>query len=216
MDTLENFAEYANSIHRNIRIELRYSREKIEFLHIENGRIYTSLYRKPTDKQLYLHKKSNHPPSTKSGLAYGLGLRLRRICEKQKDYQVHRRELKVQLRKRGYSGKDIEKQLHKVDTLKREELLSVKSKEKKEDRVPLVPDIHKIVRKHLPVLHRSYRMTEVLKNPIVAYRRDKNLADTLVNGKTNKALKQKDSTCSCKICNAMHKEEIWSSTRGAK
>ena len=104
VDTLEKFAEYANSIHRNIKIELRYSREKIEFLdtwvHIENGRIYTSLYMKPTDKQLYLHKKSNHPPSTKSGLAYGLGLRLRRICEKQKDYQVHRRELKVQLRKR--------------------------------------------------------------------------------------------------------------------
>ena len=228
VDTLEKFAEYANGIHRNIKIELRYSREKIEFLdtwvHMENGRIYTSLYRKPTDKQLYLHKTSNHPPSTKSGLAYGLGLRLRRICEKQKDYQVHRRELKVQLRKRGYSGKDIEKQLHKVDTLKREDLLSVKSKEKKEDRVPLVltfsrhlPDIHKIVRKHLPVLHRSDRMTEVFqKPPIVAYRRDKNLADTLVHGKTNKALKQKDSTCSCKICNAMHREEIWSSTRDAK
>ena len=80
-----------------------------------------------------------------------------------------------------------------------------------------LPDIHKIVRKHLPVLHRSDRMTEVFqKTPIVAYRRDKNLADTLVHGKTNKALKQKDRTCSCKICNAMHREEIWSSTRDAK
>ena len=80
-----------------------------------------------------------------------------------------------------------------------------------------LPDIHKIVRKHLPVLHRSDRMTEVFqKTPIVAYRRDKNLADTLVHGKTNKALKQKDSTCSCKICNAMHREEIWSSTRDVK
>ena len=47
------------------------------------------------------------------------------------------------------------------------------------------------------------------KPPIVAYRRDKNLADTLVHGKTNKALKQKDRTCSCKICNAMHREEIY-------
>ena len=92
----------------------------------------------PTDKQLYLHKTSNHPPSTKSGLAYGLGLRLRRICEKQEDYQVQRRELKVQLRKRGYSGKDIEKQLQKVDMLKREDLLNIKNKEKKEERVPLV------------------------------------------------------------------------------
>ena len=50
----------------------------------------------------------------------------------------------------------------------------------------------------------------------MAYRRDKNLVDTLVHGKTNKALKQKDSTCSCRICNAMDREEIWSSTRDAK
>ena len=28
MDTLEKFAEYANGIHRNIKIELRYNREK--------------------------------------------------------------------------------------------------------------------------------------------------------------------------------------------
>ena len=50
---------------------------------------------------------------------------------------------------------------------------------------------------------------------IVAYRRDKNLADTLVHGKTNKALKQTDSTCSCRVCNAMHRDEVWSSTRDA-
>ena len=42
------------------------------------------------------------------------------------------------------------------------------------------------------------------------------MADTLVHGKTNKALKQKDSTCSCRVCNAMHREEIWTSTRDAK
>ena len=49
LDTMEKFTEYANDIHRNIKIELRYSREKIEFLdtwvHLENGRVYTSLYR---------------------------------------------------------------------------------------------------------------------------------------------------------------------------
>ena len=105
--------------------------------------------------------------------------------------------------------------------LKREDHLNIKNKENKEERVPLVltfsrhlPDIHKIVRKHLPVLHRSDRMAKAFqKPPIVAYRRDKNLADTLVHGKTNKALKQTDSTCSCRVCNAMHRDEVWSSTR---
>ena len=51
------------------------------------------------------------------------------------------------------------------------------SKEKKEDREPLVltfskhlPDIHKIVRKHLSVLHRTDRMVEkIQKPPILTY-----------------------------------------------
>ena len=78
-------------------------------------------------------------------------------------------------------------------------------------------DIHTRVQKHLPVLHRSVRMTEVFqKPPIVAYRWGKNLADILVHGKTNKVFKQKDSTCSCRVSNAMYREEIWSSTRDTK
>lgn len=63
LDSLKKFADYANRIHKNIQIELRYNTEKIEFLdtwvHLANGRVYTSVYRKPTDKQLYLHKTSN-------------------------------------------------------------------------------------------------------------------------------------------------------------
>ena len=49
---------------------------------LENGRVYTDLYKKPSDKQLYLKKSSCHPSHTKTGLAYGLALRIRRICEK--------------------------------------------------------------------------------------------------------------------------------------
>ena len=70
-------------------------------------------------------------------------------------------------------------------------------------------DIHKIVRKHLPVFHRYVRIAEVFqKPPIVAYRWEKNLADTEVHGKTNKELKQKDGTCSCRVWYAMHRDKI--------
>ena len=133
---------------------------------------------------------------------------------------MHRKELKVQLRKRGYSGKDIERQLQKVDTLERSELLKEKRKDKNEERVPLVltysrhlPDIHKIVRRHMHVLRKSEKMARVFQTPpIVAYRRDKNLCDVLVHGKTNKALKRVDNTCSCRVCQAVLKDDIWNST----
>ena len=113
-DELKLFAKHANSIHPNIQVELRYDRKQIEFLDtlvkLEDGHIYTDLYVKPSDKQLYLYSASCHHPNTKRGLAYGLGLRIRRICEKEKDYVRHRQELKLQLRRRGYSGKLIEAQ----------------------------------------------------------------------------------------------------------
>ena len=102
-------------------MELRYDPKQIEFLDtllkIGDGHIYTDLYIKPTDKQLYLNSSSYHPSNTKKGLAYGLGLRVERVCEKEEDYRKHRQDLKIQLRRRGYSGKLIESQLGKVDKL---------------------------------------------------------------------------------------------------
>ena len=125
---LEEFARYANSIHGNIQVELRYDTNKLEFLDtwvkLESGHVYTDLYIKPTDKQLYLRQTSSHPPNTKKALAFGLGVRVRRICEKEDDYRRHRGRLKTQLRRRGYSGSFVEKELQKADGLNRDDLLT--------------------------------------------------------------------------------------------
>ena len=132
--------------------------------------MYTDLYVKPYDKQLYLNSSSCHPPNTKKGFAYGLGLRIRRICEKESDYLRHR-QLKLQLRRRGYSGKLTEPQFRKVDGLDRDKLLEGKRKDKNAKRVPLVmtfsnllPNMHRFVRKHIDVLYRSEKMRELLEN----------------------------------------------------
>ena len=159
VEDLHRFTAFANNIHKNIKITTKWSKEKIEFLtllsKIENGIIYTDLYQKPTDKQLYIRHDSCHPNHTKKNLPYGLGLRLKRICSKEEDYIKHRMELKSLLRKRGYSGKNIKRQLQRVDRLDREDLLQAKTKKKKGERVPLVvtyskqlPDISNILRKH--------------------------------------------------------------------
>ena len=220
---LKQFAAYANQIHDSIKVELRYDRKQIEFLDtlvkIEDGHIYTDLYIKPSDKQLYLTSTSCHPANTKKGLAYGLGLRIRRICEKEADYQRHRTDLKVQLRRRGYSGRMIESQLQKVDRLDRSELLKNKEREDKNaKRVPLVvtysnllPDVHGIIKKHMDVLYRSTRMKDIFQEPpMVAFRRDKNLCDTLVHGKTNAALKSTNTVCNtgCTNCELLSRDMV--------
>ena len=99
---------------------------------LEAGHIYTDLHVKPTDKQFYLRKDSCHPPYTKTLVGYGLGLRIRIICEPEDDYKKHRGALQTQLRSCGYSGAFIENPLQKVNMLERSELLS-HSNESKED-----------------------------------------------------------------------------------
>ena len=191
---------------------------------IEDGKICTDLYVKPTDKQLYLNSKSCHPPSTKKGLAFGLGLRLKRICEKPQDYEYQRRILIKKLRQRGYSGKTINSQMAKVDKLDRGELLKKRKRRKESDRVlmtvtysNLLPDLNHIIRKHTKVLYKSERMTKVFQEPpMVAYRRDRNLGDSLVRGKTNKQVKKTSKPCKldCDKCARISDSDKIISTTG--
>ena len=98
-----------------------------------------------------------------------------------------------------------------MDRQERSELLQYNAKkDKNANRVPLVvtfsnllPDVHGIIRKYMDVLNRSNRMKEVFQEPpIVAFKRDKNLFDTLVLGKPNAALKLTSMDCKkgCKNC----------------
>ena len=75
---LKEFHDLAISIHPRIKVDLRYAYHKTEFLDtltkIENGFITTRLYEEPTDRHLYLHRKSDHPSSVKKSIPYGLVL----------------------------------------------------------------------------------------------------------------------------------------------
>ena len=194
-DSLNQFCEFENNIHQNIKVELRYSIQKIEFLDttviLDNGSMETDLFTKPTDK----HTSSSQ---REKSLPYGLGIRIRRISSRESDYVSRRKEFKSYIRKRGYSSRFIEGQLEKVDKMKRLDLLSYKPKEKNKDRVPLVityskhlPDIQKISHDHLPLLHKSSEMQGIFdKPPLVVFKRDRNLTDILVHGKPNKIKKK--------------------------
>ncbi|XP_045178135.2 uncharacterized protein LOC123538232 [Mercenaria mercenaria] len=204
LEDLLKFRDFANQIHPNIKVELRWHTTRIEFLDTtvrieKNNEITTVLYSKPTDKHLYLNWKSDHPQNVKKAIPYGLGVRLKRICSTEADYAKQRQELRGQLRRKGYSGKFIENQLDRVDKIDRAELLTPqKLKKEKMKRVPVVvtysrhlPNLHNIVRKHMNTLHKSERMKHIFSDtPIVAYRRDTNISDLLVHGKTNKVMKQ--------------------------
>ena len=148
-------------------------------------------------------------------------MRLKRICEKEEDYNKQRKVLKQKLRKRGFSGKTIESQLEKVDILDRDKMLKEnghKVKSKRIKHVPLVltyshllPNIHRIVSKHTRLLHESERMKQVFREPpIVAFRRDRNLSDTLVHSKTNRSIRNDQDNCksNCEMCGIISASQV--------
>jgi hypothetical protein len=140
-EDLIQLVNLANNIHPRIQVELRYSQDSIEYVDVRttlnNGRIKTDLYTKDTDKHQYLYISSNPPRKVKESIPYGLGIRLKRICSDEKDYESRKKDLTKHLRKRGYKTNNIGEQLEKVDKLDRQHLLNY-NQPKNSDRIPLV------------------------------------------------------------------------------
>ena len=83
-EDLLNFIQEINQVHQSIKFTVEYSENSINFLdttvYISNNRLFTKVYKKPTDRSLYLHKHSYHPENLKRNIPYGQALRLRKIC----------------------------------------------------------------------------------------------------------------------------------------
>ena len=79
---------------------------KIPFLdtqcEIENGKIVVDLYRKPTDRNMYLLTSSCHPSTVCENIPYSLALRIVRICTKPEARDMRLEELKQLLLNRNY------------------------------------------------------------------------------------------------------------------
>ena len=159
---------------------------------IENGKLKTDLYSKPTDKFQYLNFASCHPYHQKANLPYGLALRIRRICSSTSDFKLHCKELTVRLRRRGYKLGLIKNGLRKAAALSREDLLYNQQQQQQShtaNRVifsttynPRIPHLQQKLKELQPILHASQRCKEIFPEPpLIAYRRNRNLNDLLVS-----------------------------------
>ena len=142
-EQLIKFQEKANAIHPRIQVDLTHSKDKIDFLDvtvsIDSGNsLTTSIFEKPSDTHMYLHKSSDHPETTKRAVPYGLGIRAKRICSSEEDYKDQRQKIIHNVSLRGILTKEVHEILQKVDYLKRRDLLDYRKNRKKNDRVPLV------------------------------------------------------------------------------
>ena len=111
-----------------IQFKFDFSNELVEFLDlqimIENGKLETNLYIKPTNLQLYLDFFSNHPEPCKEGVVYGQALRILERCSKTEDAEKHLDDLKSKLKPRNYPEELRSKQFYKAKKKPRKDLIS--------------------------------------------------------------------------------------------
>ena len=82
------------------------------------------MYVKPTDRQNYLHNKSEHPNSTKKSIVYSQALRFNKIRYNRSNLYKNYKRLLNTLTKRGYNKTDTTTQINCVITIPRKELLN--------------------------------------------------------------------------------------------
>lgn len=101
-DEPKDFIDYLNNLHPTIKFTSDLSKTSVAFLDttvsINNCKVSTDLYVKPTDTHQYLLSSSCHPYHTKRSIPYNLGLRLRRICSGDTTFRRRCDELSEQLR----------------------------------------------------------------------------------------------------------------------
>ena len=158
---------------------------------IKEGKIIMDLYRKPTDRCMYLLTSSCHPAHVTNNIPYSLSLRIVRICSEPASRDQRLDELKNMLIERGYKTKIIDAAIEKAKKVTRHEALKRVVRTKSTDRPvfvathdPRLPSLPKILKKHHKILTKTPHMASIYPlPPMVAFKRPKNIKDILIKAK---------------------------------
>lgn len=149
-------------------------------------------YVKPSEKFQYIHRQSSHPRSVFIGLIKGELMRFVRTATNLEDYLERAELFRQKLLLRGYSAQEFNKASEQVHHHQRNIYLKGKNKEQKKQ-TPLVftttynPHLrgfHKAIMKNWEIVKNSELLNKIFPDkPIIAFRRNKNLRDSLVRAR---------------------------------
>ena len=180
----DDFFKKINQCHPSIKFEYKISKIEISFLYTTvfnvDNKLRTKVYGKPTNRQSYLHRKSDYPNSTKKCIAYSQRSDLLNNCKR----------LLNTLTKRGYNKKYTTTQINRTISIPRNELLN-KIKTSNTERLPLtvtynrtLPDLKTIIDKNWHILQIEPKLKETFAEPpILAFKRNKNPKDIIEGNK---------------------------------
>lgn len=184
---LSQFLHWLNNNCSGLQFTLCKDKHSIPFLDLNithrGGVLFTSLYRKPAERNTLLSYSSHHPRALRDSLPYSQFLRIRRNCCLKEDYFHEAAHLSEKLSLRGYPRRLIRASLKRAWFCPREILLEPKLK-KEQDRLvcvttcnPVSNAIKKSIKKHWGVLNAC---TLHIEKPLFAFKKAKNIKDHLV------------------------------------
>jgi hypothetical protein len=224
----EALVNWLNSLQPGvIKFKFEFSNELVEFLDlqimIENGKLETNLYIKPTNLQLYLDFFSNHPEPCKEGVVYGQALRILERCSKTEDAEKHLDDLKSKLKKRNYPEELINKKFYEAKKKPRKDLIFQKrSQNQKDDKVRLIfthnngnPPLHQWLREAKKCLVRNEKARALGDKIQISFSQPKNLK-RISTQKNKTSLVEPEPGCSrcgkCHACNILQEGGHFTST----
>ena len=193
--SFDNFVERINSIHSSIKFSGEFSNIEVDFLDVttyrKGNKIFSRLFCKPTDSHSYLEFNSCHPPQNKNSIPYSQFLRIRRNCTEWEDFLQNGLKLSAYFSIRGYPLELVTKAFLDTNRLVRNDILAEKSNSMKDDTEkklflildfnPSLPPIKEWLLELWPILYISSGTRKLVDvQPIIGYRRPKNLQDILV------------------------------------
>ena len=125
------FIKDLNEKHKTIKFDFKISPRKIAFIDTilykdENNNIQTTLYRRPTDQQAFLHAKPEQPRSLKSSIRYSQALRLTKKFSRSTEFDKNCAIIKQKFLDRQYKEGVLDEQIKIVDGIERKELFICK------------------------------------------------------------------------------------------
>ena len=196
----ETYMAEINLLYDTIKFTHEASFEEVSFLDTtvykgprfnSTGILDIKTHVKPTNKQLYVHADSYHPTGCKTGIVTGEALRYLRTNSQEETFKEWMSKHKLNLRARGYKPSKFNEILSSITHDKRVSSLESKSKQASGSDLTFVntyndetPDVRKIIYDNWSHLHTDPVLKELFpKPPIMALKRNKTLANSLVKSK---------------------------------
>lgn len=195
------FLDRANQLHPTLKFKYNISRTHGVFLDtiVFKGKRFNTEnildfkpYVKPSEKFQYIHRQSSHPKAVFQGLIKGELMRFVRTATNLEDYMNRAELFKQKLMIRGYSAIEFNSAFEQVHHHQRNTYLEERDT-KKYAQMPLVftttynPHLHGFQRaltRNWDIITKSDYLTKIFpRKPTIAFRRNKNLSDTLVRAR---------------------------------